>query len=196
MCAHMTLCLANLYCFSFPFFLKSEKADAKEVRTALMTAHDNWKLPERRVFKYVKRQKKEKNICNDDDDNRSLTGRVSRGVRGVKKALITSLSRRGGLTGKDGGPPASVVSTGTQESAPSRKKEQMPEQPPVASIAKLAQPVVEKQEEKAAAAVVVPEAVKEEKADKGVDLDKAYEQEEAQENKVGICHACEGCNIL
>jgi len=56
------------FCSSYALDVRqNEEADAKEVRCCILKEHTEWHIPERRVSKFVKRQKKHGGWASDDD---------------------------------------------------------------------------------------------------------------------------------
>jgi hypothetical protein len=89
--------LTFIHSFIHSFVISQhEQATPKEVRVYLLEVHKNWRVPERRVAKFVKRLKRASGSAADDDDMSTMSAmsvassvsqRAKSAVKGVGNIL-------------------------------------------------------------------------------------------------------------
>jgi len=161
------LAIASNYCYE----PQHPKASNESVRNALCKAHQSWLIPERRLKKFVKRQKQGEPMTLDDDNTLS-SKKPGHRIKGFFKAL--------GAGGGGGGVTAESTSVKKKspvkdpEAAPSKKEEIKVVKVPVALDEPRVEPV----------------------AETTVDKSAAYVDDNDGSKGGGTCAACEGCTIL
>jgi len=174
------LCLIPPYLYLY--ILQDGNATPKTVRLRLLKEHEYWKMPERRVGKFVKRQKKaSKTEFIADDDDVSVVSSVSRRAKSVAKGVGRMFGRNSKRKAKESAPatlpvPASLLGTITTEVADPHDDD---------PLDSLLTPFKEK------SSTVFEE--------EGVETEARaliFEDDNDGKKQGGFCQPCEGCAIL
>jgi len=185
-----------------------QTADAKKARDYLLKQHPTWRVPERRVKKFVKKQAKSdlKTATSVDgagvpDDDQSVSSVTRRVKSMVKKIFVFKKLAAGGAGGKLSPTSAAAASAHTADPEAPMKEIHTSSLllSPSADSVESADPQVlpptpEKQKVEAVEGAVEDEAEQEEK---GLPLDEAVVYKDDNDGKKGGCCApCEGCIVM
>jgi len=173
---------------------QNESATPKEVRAVLLKDHRTWKVPERRVAKFVKRQKKRGSGVDDIDDSESTASTMTQRTKDIFKGAA-----------KKAASPFKSIFRKKKDTNLRKESALKPETTETSALNNLLPPTVSKdEEEKADMFVSVPvvetttPVVETTTPEVDIEARELFYQDDndGKKESKGLCAPCEGCTIL